>query len=843
VKITIKDSTFPFQPWRPAMGRVFATTYSFDSETTLIDNERPWLTPPYALGATFDGDRGYFIRREHAAAFFAAHREVPVVMHNAPFDLAVIDLVAGEVLDIYEWVDADLIWDTQLLHRGYMLASEGHTAAGKGQSTLDHCAQRYLNITLPKDLVDSRGNPVRTSYGQWLNRDPREIEPVYLEYLAEDVIITLQVFHELRRRLKETLEQADEAFGYVSPQQLAEQVDRWGPQTHHIQLKGSIVLKAITANGLHVDLDRRNDLDQQLEQVAEERLAELRKYGFLPEGPGSQKALQEILRREEARHPGLQLPRTATGKYVTKKETLEELADALPFVRAYVQLKEIQKLRSTFLGRMTRRVLHPSFDPFKTSGRASSFGDINAQNLPRDDRVRACFVPSPGHVFIDADYSTLELATLGQAILTQFGMPSKMAEAINAGQDLHRLVAAQVTGKDAEAVTKSDRQKAKVLNFGKPGGMRSTTLQRYAKTGYGVDLDYWEVIQLEAAWLRLFPEMNAFLADEGDPGEDIARHFGLTPWAFYERTQSARFLEHPEAAGREDQPSAPLGWMCWKTLGEEQPATKAGRPYDAGEIDFFWTQIEQRSDDFPTKYRQQIQDRAPSQELRNTAARIAESGSCITATGRLRTKVGYCQRHNTLFQGLAADGAKLALWLLWRTGYRIVNFVHDEMLIEVPADSNFKEHAEFIRELMIEGMKLVVPDVKIAVEYAASKRWHKSAEAVFDGEGNLVPWEPPDDEAQEAEIPRLARTDRQGPVPHSTAPHPTAPHPRTPRPRWPSRLNTEEQPCPNGNEKSSKPTATAPKARCSQGTGSASKAARSTSPTMAAGSRCTSAAC
>jgi len=45
VKITIKDSTFPFQPWRPAMGRVFATTYSFDSETTLIDNERPWLTP------------------------------------------------------------------------------------------------------------------------------------------------------------------------------------------------------------------------------------------------------------------------------------------------------------------------------------------------------------------------------------------------------------------------------------------------------------------------------------------------------------------------------------------------------------------------------------------------------------------------------------------------------------------------------------------------------------------------------------------------------------------------------------------------------------------------------
>ena len=65
------------------------------------------------------------------------------------------------------------------------------------------------------------------------------------------------------------------------------------------------------------------------------------RHGFLPEGEGSQKALQEILRREEARHPGLQLPRTATDKYVTKKDALAELADQLPFVKAYVEYKEV----------------------------------------------------------------------------------------------------------------------------------------------------------------------------------------------------------------------------------------------------------------------------------------------------------------------------------------------------------------------------------------------------------------------------------------------------------------------------------------------------------------------
>ena len=128
----------------------------------------------------------------------------------------------------------------------------------------------------------------------------------------------------------------------------------------------------------------------------------------------------------------------------------------------------------------------------------------------------------------------------------------------------------------------------------------------------------------------------------------------------------------------------------------------------------------------------------------------------LTLTGRLRSNVCYCQRHNTPFQGLAADGAKLALWLLWRAGYRIVNFVHDEILIEVPAESNLKEHAETIRELMISGMKWVVPDVRIDVEYAASTRWYKAAEAVYDDDGNLVPWEPADDE--EDDTPAITRS-------------------------------------------------------------------------------------
>jgi hypothetical protein len=194
--------------------------------------------------------------------------------------------IAAAEFDIYRLVDDGLVFDTQLLHRLYMLGSEGHTALGTGQSTLEHCAARYLGFSLPKDVRDSRGQDIRTSFGQWLGRHPREIEPVYLEYLGKDVLVTWLVFRRQREMLHELLRNNQGVFGYVSPQWLADQVRRWGWQTHHIQLKASIVLQAVTACGLGIDLDRRNDLVQQLDGVLAELRESLSRHGYqvLPTG-------------------------------------------------------------------------------------------------------------------------------------------------------------------------------------------------------------------------------------------------------------------------------------------------------------------------------------------------------------------------------------------------------------------------------------------------------------------------------------------------------------------------------------------------------------------------------
>lgn len=101
-----------------------------------------------------------------------------------------------------------------------------------------------------------------------------------------------------------------------------------------------------------------------------------------------------------------------------------------------------------------------------------------------------------------------------------------------------------------------------------------------------------------------------------------------------------------------------------------------------------------------------------------------EQGSVWTLTGRLRADTTYCAEKNTAFQGLAADGAKIALYNLMDAGYKLVGFVHDEIITEVP-ENTAEEMRGLQEEIMINSMSLVVPDVKISVESTVSSRYCK----------------------------------------------------------------------------------------------------------------------
>ena len=96
----------------------------------------------------------------------------------------------------------------------------------------------------------------------------------------------------------------------------------------------------------------------------------------------------------------------------------------------------------------------------------------------------------------------------------------------------------------------------------------------------------------------------------------------------------------------------------------------------------------------------------------------------MTLTGRKRAYCTYTAFLNTAFQGLAADGAKLAMYKVLKSGFTTVAFIHDQLLVEVPEDTA-EEALSQVSELMIQGMEEVVKNVKIGVEGDLKSRFSK----------------------------------------------------------------------------------------------------------------------
>jgi hypothetical protein len=185
-----------FRFWTREDGKVFDGPFALDVATPkVIGNE----VPEYILGAAADGKRGFFIPPSLVFDFLHAHWGEQIIFHSCPFDLVVLDALLkaqGRPMDIYALVDGQKVWDTQIVHRLYSLATDGHTCQGEGQSNLDFCTQRYLGVTLRKVVCDADGNDVRTSWGRWHGRPLKEIPSIYLDCLGKNVLSTFGCWRE-----------------------------------------------------------------------------------------------------------------------------------------------------------------------------------------------------------------------------------------------------------------------------------------------------------------------------------------------------------------------------------------------------------------------------------------------------------------------------------------------------------------------------------------------------------------------------------------------------------------------------------------------------------------------
>ena len=161
--------------------------------------------------------------------------------------------------------------------------------------------------------------------------------------------------------------------------------------------------------------------------------------------------------------------------YSTGQSELDKLRGAHPIIESIEQYRELTKLQSTYVEALPKLVddesrLHTTFrQDVAATGRLSS-ADPNLQNIPvrteMGRKIREAFVPSPGNVFVSADYSQFELRLA--AVLAG---DERMINDFNAGTDIHAKTAAEVYKVPLDDVTKSQRRDAKVINFGVLYGM------------------------------------------------------------------------------------------------------------------------------------------------------------------------------------------------------------------------------------------------------------------------------------------------------------------------------------------------------------------------------------
>lgn len=752
--VTLGTTAATFTEWLPGHATLTGAIIAADTETTEIDDANPWMTPTLVLMQAYDGGRGVFVAPGNVPAFMAAHSACYFTFHNAAFDLRVINKTLSRPAaqqsrhvvpyDIYTLVDNRQVIDTRILYQLIVLGNDGHAATGRKQSTLATCVSKCLGIELPKDELDEDGDDIRKGFDKYLHLPIADIAADALNYAAKDVLATHALLAELMRRLETLRQMAARCFGYVDRVHLADCWQEYGPLTHDTQLRGAIVCEEMRANGIHIDQERRVQKLRDLDAILEEHGRALMAAGIPIAGGGSAKAIQRRLEKIAAENPHLELAITPGGKFSTKAEDLAEAAayDEGGVLLKFVERKAAEKLRNAYIEKMGAR-LHPRFGILMRTGRTNCTGDLALQTIPKELHataatmtVRKCIVASPGHEFVMADFSQIELVVLGFAWKYQFQFGSRLHDVINSGQDVHRIIAGKVLGIDPDQVTKDQRQGAKAISFGAPGRMGPQTLQKLAKSNYGKDLSIHEVEAALAAYRSAFPELTVFLNQHPERGDvdvglEVARHLRLTPRSFDEAAGVHHFDKKDS-----DEPKGWIGGMLLKVLGRPAPLYPDGRPYESEKVAYLWGAAQRLAAVVPgnekerTRLAEQLRLRRPSRELQRAIVSHFDKTPVLSATGRIRAGARATASRNTIFQSVAADGGLLALWNLFRAGYRLVAFIHDEIVVEIPVGFDREAHTAEIARLMIEGMHEVIPGMLVKVEAFVSPSFSKS-EAVF----------------------------------------------------------------------------------------------------------------
>lgn len=203
--------------------------------------------------------------------------------------------------------------------------------------------------------------------------------------------------------------------------------------------------------------------------------------------------------------------KTKTG-YSTAAEVLDKLAPEYPFVADILEYRQLTKLKSTYADGLAGYIqedgrIHSSFNQTITATGRISSTEPNLQNIPvrmeLGRMIRKVFVPRDGFVFLDADYSQIELR-----VLAHLSGDEMLIQAYREAQDIHRITASQVFHIPFEEVTPLQRRNAKAVNFGIVYGISSFGLSQ------DLSITRKEATEYIEKYFATYPKIKSYLDGE-----------------------------------------------------------------------------------------------------------------------------------------------------------------------------------------------------------------------------------------------------------------------------------------------------------------------------------------
>lgn len=349
----------------------------------------------------------------------------------------------------------------------------------------DYIAKEYLNVQLPseKEYLEKKS---------WQEKKVQENTEFgnmccYHSYVAVNAV----------RELKKELEHTQQTELYEK-----------------VELPLVFVLFEMEQRGVRVNKEELKAYGQRLQVRIEELEAAIYEQAGETFNINSPKQLGVILFEK------LQLPngkKTKTG-YSTSAEVLERLESEHQIVADILEYRQLAKLKSTYADGLANYIcpedgrIHGKFNQTITATGRLSSTEPNLQNIPIrmeiGREIRKVFIPREGYVFLDADYSQIELR-----ILAHMSGDESLIQAYNTGKDIHRITASEVFHTPFEKVTKEQRSNAKAVNFGIVYGISSFGL------GQDLNISRKEAEEYINRYFDTYPGIKRYLDDAVEQGK------------------------------------------------------------------------------------------------------------------------------------------------------------------------------------------------------------------------------------------------------------------------------------------------------------------------------------